>query len=326
MIISASYKTDIPAFYGEWFLNRLDAGYCRVVHPYNRHQILHVPLGREEVDGFVFWTKNAAPFMKGFREVRERGHPFVVQYTINGYPRSLESRVVDAEQSIETFREINSEFGRRAAVWRYDTIVVTSDTPLDFHVSNFERLASALKGSTDEVVVSFAQFYKKTLRNMDDAAERSGFDWSDPSREDKLSLLSRMLRIAASRGMALTICSQPELASEIGREAHCVDTARLSDVAGRMLAAAKKGARKECGCFQSRDIGDYDTCPHGCVYCYAVNSRERALSRYRAHDPRAETLFPVTAPGPELRAASTERSEAAAVQLNLLQPKGGSSK
>ncbi len=179
MIISASYKTDIPTFYGEWFMNRLRAGYCKTLNPYNR-QIQRVSLTAEDVDGFVFWTKNVGPFVGHLAEVRRRGFPFVVQHTVNGYPRVLEQAVVDAAKSVEHVRQLADEFGPRVCVWRYDTIVFSSVTAREFHIETFARLAKGLDGATDEVVVSFAHMYKKTLRNMNHAADANDFTWSDP--------------------------------------------------------------------------------------------------------------------------------------------------
>lgn len=296
MIISASYKTDIPAFYGEWFRNRLRAGFCKMANPYNRNQRFTISLRRENVDGFVFWTKNVAPFMGVLDEVHERGFPFMVQYTINGYPRALESRVVDAGRSVEHLRAVAQKFGGRVAIWRYDTIVFSTITDPAFHRRTFSELASRLTGATDEVVVSFMQLYDKTQRNMDEAARRDGFEWQDPPAETKRALLADLAAIAADYKMRLTICTQPDLVVPGVGEARCVDGPRLMDVAGTPFRAKLKGMRAGCGCFESKDIGDYDTCPHGCVYCYAVRRREVALRRYQAHDPEGEYLFPQ---GPE---------------------------
>ncbi|MES2643865.1 MAG: DUF1848 domain-containing protein [Myxococcota bacterium] len=300
MIISASYKTDIPAFYGRWFRNRLRAGYCKMVNPFNAHQVFEVSLRPEDVDGIVFWTKNPGPFLDGLADVHERGIPFIVQYTINGYPRVLESRVVPADKSIEHFRRIADTYGRLVPVWRYDTIVFSSETPPDFHRRNFERLASALEGATDEVVVSFAQIYKKTQRNMNEAAKEHGFTWSDPPASEKLALVRELAAMARARGIQLKVCSQKAYVVEGVQEARCVDAQRIMEVAGRLVASKLKGNRKECGCFYSKDIGDYDTCPHGCVYCYAVTSTAVAARRFREHDPEGEFLYPrVGAPPPE---------------------------
>lgn len=300
MIISASYKTDIPTFYGEWFIRRLRAGSCKMVNPYGR-QVYRVALDRQSVDGFVFWTKNIAPFLKHLPEVRERGFPFVVQHTINGYPRALETSVVSAEKSIESAWRVCESFGPRALVWRYDTVVFSSLTPAAFHVENFKHIASQLEGATDEVVVSFAHVYKKTKRNLDTAALDVGFTWEDPTPEAKRALLAAFLRISREHRMRLAVCSQRELLVEGAFDAKCVDAHRIEALGGVSLHTRLKGNRKDCGCFESRDIGDYDTCPHGCVYCYAVQNRELALERFRKHDPESEFLFApaYASPSPE---------------------------
>ena len=291
MIISASYKTDIPTFYGDWFVNRLRAGYCKTLNPYNR-QIVRVSLTPEDVQGFVFWTKNVGPFVGHLAEVRRRGFPFVVQHTINGYPRVLEEAVVDAAKSVAHVRRLAEEYGPRVCVWRYDTIVHSSVTSREFHVETFSRLAKELQGATDEVVISFAHLYEKTLRNMDRAADDNGFTWSDPSDEWKRSLLIELTEIATGHRIQLTVCSQPQFIVPGSGEARCVDAVRLNEIGGTPFRAKLKGNRKECGCYEARDIGEYDTCPHGCVYCYAVKNRNLALERFRQHDPDSEYLFP----------------------------------
>ena len=292
MIISASYKTDIPSFYGKWFSNRLKAGFCRMVNPYNRRQRFTISLGKKDVDGFVFWTKNIVPFVTVLDEIDNLDFPFIVQYTINGYPRALESRVVDATKSIQSFRHLADKYGHRAVIWRYDTIIISSLTDPDFHRSNFERLATQLSGATDEVVVSFMQIYDKTRWNMDEAAKSHGFSWEDPPMESKRELLGDLIEIATDNRMRLAICTQPELMVSGATAARCIDAQRLMEVADRPFQSRLKGMRAGCGCFEAKDIGDYDTCPHGCVYCYAVRRRPVALDRYQNHDPESEFLFP----------------------------------
>jgi len=291
VIISASYRTDIPAFYGEWFMNRLEAGYCLAVNPYGS-RITRIALDRESVDGFVFWTKNLRPFLKHLPEIRRRGYRFVVTYTITAYPRALESSVVDADRSVETLCRVAEQYGPRTCVWRYDPVIITSLTPPEYHLRSFERLAGRLSGATDEVVISFAQFYVKTTRNMAQAAGRFGFSWHDPAEEEKRTLVRRFVQIAAGHGMKLSLCAQRHLIVEGAFDARCVDAQRLADLGADMSPVREKPHRKECGCFESRDMGEYDTCPHGCVYCYAVRSRKIALARFKAHDPTSEFLFP----------------------------------
>ena len=290
MIVSASYKTDIPTFYGDWFMNRLRIGYCKMANPYSK-EIVRVALDRDSVDAFVFWTKNLGPFVPHLPEIRARQFPFVIQYAINNYPRSLEFSVVDAARAVEHVRRISAAFGPRVCVWRYDTIIFSSITPAKFHLHNFADLATRLSGAVDEVVVSFAHFYKKTLRNLEWAGKEFGFDWWDPDLTEKQKLLKQLVEMAASVGIQLTVCSQPAFLVPGASQARCVDARRLSDVAGQTIPARLKGNRKECGCYHSVDIGEYDTCPHGCVYCYAVQGRDLAQARYRKHDPESEFLF-----------------------------------
>ncbi|MGQ9364773.1 DUF1848 domain-containing protein [Azospirillum sp. ST 5-10] len=300
MIVSASYRTDIPAFYGRWFLNRLAAGYARVANPYGGPPA-RVDLTPAAVDGFVFWTRNLAPFRPALDAVEGLGLPYVVQHSITALPRPLERSVVAWETAVAQVHALRRRHGRRAAVWRYDPVVTTTLTPPDWHRATFARLAGALAGTCDEVVVSFLQPYRKTARNLDRAAGEHGFSWRDPDATEKRALLADLAGLAAEHGMALTLCSQPDLLAGPGPAAvgpagvgpaRCIDAARLADVAGRPVAAPTRGNRPGCLCARSRDLGDYDTCPHGCVYCYAVADRDRAGARFRAHDPAGDFLFP----------------------------------
>lgn len=289
MIISASYKTDIPAFYSAWFLRRLDAGFCRSVNPWGG-QVYEIPLTAETVDGFVLWTRNIRPLAPNLARIAAVA-PYVVQFTVTGYPRSLETSTVPADQAVEDLRDLRRRDGPRVAVWRYDPILFTSATPAGWHRRNFAALARSLAGTVDEVVVSFAHIYRKTRRNLEAAAMRSGLTWRDPPDEEKAALAAGLTEIAADHGMAFRVCAQAALVPPGGALARCIDADRLSAVAGRPIAAPVKGNREDCLCHRSRDIGAYDTCPHGCVYCYAVTSPATAKRRYAAHDPEGAFLF-----------------------------------
>jgi len=265
-----------------------------MVNPYGR-QVYTVDLRREAVDGFVFWTRNIGPFMDALKEVRGGGYPFVVQYGITGYPGAIEHSVIDIAKSIEHVRRIAEEYAPRVAVWRYDTIVFSSLTPREFHLRTFERLASAMEGATDEVVISLTHLYNKTLRNMNAAASQFSFTWNDPPDEQKLRLAAELVQIAKAHRMQLSVCSQRPYIVEGAADARCIDAARLSDVGGKPIDTRLKDNRKECDCYQSRDIGEYDTCPHGCASCYAVGSQATARRRFSEHDPDSEFLFPPAA-------------------------------
>jgi hypothetical protein len=278
MIISASYRSDIPAFHGDWFLAALAAGEVAVANPYSQRPYL-VDLRPDAVDGYVFWTRNARPFARALAAVAAQGRPFVVQYTILGYPRAIDTNVIDPRLAIENAHAIAAAYGRRVVVWRYDPILLTPETETGWHRINFARLADALAGIADEVVVSFAQLYAKSARNL--AKARIG--WRVPELAEQTGLIADLGAIAAERGIAFSLCTQPALAAASGgRAARCVDAARLADIAGRPIAAATKGHRPGCLCAESRDIGAYDSCVHGCRYCYAVADHEAVQRRLRA--------------------------------------------
>ena len=283
MIVSASYRTDIPAFYSTWFARRLAEGHAMVANPYGGKSY-RVALRGDDVDGFVFWSRNMQPFRDNLANL---GAPFMVQYTVTGYPRALEPSVLTAAQAIDDIKALARQYGGRAVVWRYDPIVFTDLTDAAFHRRNFAALAGALKGAVDELCVSFAQIYRKSRRNLDLAAKQHGFTWRDPDWDEKQALLPELQAIAAAQNMRLTVCSQPEAG---GTGAACIDATRLSELAGHDIKARQKGNRRGCLCAESRDIGAYDTCPHGCAYCYAVRDRDKALANYRGHDAAGERL------------------------------------
>ncbi len=287
MIISASYKTDIPAHYGAWFARRLDAGWCRVVNPWGG-QVSTLDLTPRAVDGFLFWTRNIAPFRPVLDEVAERGLPFYVQYTVTGYPRALEAGVPQADDAVAAVCDLASRFGIGNVVWRYDPVVLTDATPPDWHRANFARLAGALAPWVDEVTLSFMHPYRKTRRNLDAA----GLAWRDPTDDEKRAILADLAGEAVAHGLTPTLCTQPDLRIPPLTAARCIDAERLSRMAGRYINAPGKGYRQGCACASARDIGDYDTCAQGCVYCYAVSKRDTAKRRLRAHDPESPALRP----------------------------------
>lgn len=294
MIISASYRTDIPAFYGKWFLNRLRVGYCKRVNPYNRRVSL-INLSKEVVEGIVFWTRNPLSFLEGFDSVRNMGYPFYLQFTITGYPEILDKHVPRWEDSVVVFEKISRKYGPHSVVWRYDPILFSSLSDEDFHIRNFSRISRSLEGLTSEVIVSFTSFYRKTIEKMNRLSGEEGIRFYDPPDAMKISFASRLADIARSCGMSLSLCGQRDLLSEGVADACCIDPFRLSDVAGKILPLPPERSHRpgsSCGCYAARDVGEYETCIHGCLYCYAVKSGVTALKNFRSHDPDGEFLLP----------------------------------
>jgi len=195
VIVSASYRTDIPAFYAEWFLRRLEAGFALVRNPYSA-QMYRVDLRPHRVTGFVFWTRNFGPLLEHLDRLRAFGRPFTAQFTITNYPRAIEPAVIPAEKAVEQMHRLAREVHPLCPVWRYDPVLFTSLTPPEFHLANFGELASRLEGAADEAVLSFAQIYAKSRRNLDAAARRHGFAWDDPPDEAKRELAARLAELA----------------------------------------------------------------------------------------------------------------------------------
>lgn len=288
-ILSASYKTDIPAFYGDWFEGRLDAGYVEVRNPYNS-KLSRLPLNPTDVDAFVFWTRNTAPFLPLLSNKIEGIYPFYFQFTITGYPKPIERSVIDDAIAIRQIRELRDRYGPHAVVWRYDPIFISDLTPMSFHRRNFEKLAAALQGSVNEVTVSFTQLYAKTKRNLVALEARHPVGFADPPFSQKVELLGWMREKALEFGQRLTVCTQPQLETDEVTGAACIDGNRLAQLGYKAGITRMQKNRDGCLCLQSRDIGSYDTCPHGCVYCYAVQSMSNVKIAAKNHDRNSSIL------------------------------------
>ncbi|QKV64547.1 DUF1848 domain-containing protein [Pseudomonas sp. 43A] len=289
MIISASRRTDIPAFYAEWFIKRVRAGFLLTRNPFNHNQIRRVSMLAQDVEAIVFWTRNPTNLMPYLPELDERGFNYYFQYTITGYPRSLERSVPNPYKAIEEFRKLSSQLGARRVIWRYDPVLLSNLLPLEEHKRLFQKIAKNLSGYTRRVVVSFSDFYKKTEKNLRDV---EGLICSDiaKDRESLQKLTDFMAKTAAQHDMEIFTCAEEVEVNEIGH-GKCIDERLIQEVFGLSLSGDKdKGQRESCGCIKSVDVGVYNTCLHGCSYCYATFSHERVISNKRNHDPDSPFL------------------------------------
>jgi len=290
-IISASRRTDIPAWYSRWFMERVRAGFCEVANPFNG-KTERVPLGVADVDGIVFWTRDPRPMLHaGFEELRAMGFGFYVQQTILGYPELFDPRSPSAKKAAAAAREVTRRFGPRALVWRYDPVILTSATDTAWHVRNFEAILSMLEGAADTCVVSFVDHYRKLDRNFYPLLEKNGVELFSPQPAELRGLRRELAARARAAGAALTTCCEPEFADVVEAPAgSCVDVARMEAVTGNHLTGAPpRPTRAGCRCAASKDIGAYDTCPAGCAYCYANRSPEAAMKNFR-RGPRGASL------------------------------------
>lgn len=265
MIISASRRTDIPAFFSDWFLKILRDGSVKVSNPMNKKQIRTVLLNRAFVDAFVFWSKNPKPFFPVLDVLDKAGYPYYFLYTLNDYPQAIEPGVPPLEERIETMKQLADRIGPDRVVWRYDPILLTRVISPEQHRERFEKLADSLSGSVNTCIFSFYTPYRKTSRSM----AQLGFIL--PDSDQKRDLVRHLAAVTAKKGIELTACCCPDDYTDLSvRPAACIDPDRLTLITGKTFNRKKdSGQRPECHCISSVDIGTYRTCRHNCRYCYA---------------------------------------------------------
>lgn len=283
MIINTGQRTDIPAFYARWFLNRIRAGSVCVRNPYNPSQVSRYRLSPKVVDCIGFCTKNPLPLLPYLDQLQGYGQYWYV--SITPYGRDLEPNVPDKHRLLQAFRQLSREVGKQAIGWRYDPILLTERYTTEYHLRAFRTMAETLAGFTDTVVISFVDCYPKVLQNFPEL--------QTVPEAVRLQLGKELIGIAARYGMQLRTCAEGDQLAPYG--ADCSGCMKLSDyerAIGKKLHAPKvKGARAECACYLSCDIGAYSTCRHFCRYCYANGARQEVLARSRQHDPDSPFLI-----------------------------------
>ena len=283
MIINTGQRTDIPAFYSEWFANRLKEGFVCVRNPYNPKQVSRYLLDPSVVDVIGFCTKNPAPMFRYMDLLKDYGQYWFV--TITPYGRDIEPNVPDKHVLIESFKRLSDTVGPSATGWRFDPILLSSRYTPEYHLRAFEQIASELDGYTETAVISFIDLYPKVRRNFPEARE--------VPEEQRLSIGKKIIRIASRHGMTVKPCAEGEALAAYG--ADCTGCMKISDyekaIGKRINAPKRKGARTECACYLSCDIGAYDTCRHLCRYCYANSDPSRVMAQALQHDPRSPFLI-----------------------------------
>ncbi|MEA3407000.1 MAG: DUF1848 domain-containing protein, partial [Chloroflexota bacterium] len=295
MIISASRRTDIPAFYAQWFMNRVRAGYCTVPNPYNREQVSRISLHPEDVAVIVFWTRHPPPLFKHLRELDQRGFKYYFHYTVLDNPRTLDRRTPALVTSIEAFRALADTIGPDRVIWRYDPIVFSNETPVDFHLSKYEEIAFALKGYTSRSVISILDIYRSISHRLESLEEKGlkVVEHTEVPSKDFCALMTGLVEIATANDMEIASCAEPLGLERYGiMPGKCIDDVYIRDIFGIQVTDKKDPYQREaCGCVVSKDIGMYETCLFGCQYCYATRSFDRARQNYREHDPQSPSLI-----------------------------------
>ncbi|MBF0482354.1 MAG: DUF1848 domain-containing protein [Desulfovibrionaceae bacterium] len=290
-VVSASRRCDIPSFYPRWFASRLRAGFALAANPFNPAQVSRIDLSPDKAKVFVFWTRNALPLMPFLGELAARGQGFYFLHTLLDSPRELEPHSPRPPRAVEGFRRLADKVGPDKVIWRYDPIVLSAKTGVDFHLRAFKRLARSLAGATRRVTVSLMTPYRKTAGRLA-ALAGAGLAPYAPGEDELSRLMTGLSGLARGFGLEITACAP---GTDLGRfglsPGACVDPVLIRRLFGLNVAPGKdKGQRPGCGCAKSRDIGAYDACLFGCLYCYATTSFTRARANHRAHDPGAPCL------------------------------------
>jgi hypothetical protein len=288
-IISVSRRTDIPAFYSDWFMARLAEGFAGVVHPFGGQRYI-VSLKPEDVVCFVFWSKNFTPFLEHLNTIENMGYKFYFNYTITGLPSAFESNV-QKETAIESLKQLSKTYSPKHINWRFDPIIISSICDRDFHIRAFEKLASELAGYVERCYFSFVARYGKVIRNFTEFEKSHNLKIFDCSNDFRIDLASELTTIAENYGIEMFSCCGDYLVGEKIQKAHCIDGRIIEELFfPEGFSFKHKPTRDECGCTESTDIGTYDTCPHGCIYCYANTNKGRANKAFQNHDKTAAFL------------------------------------
>lgn len=270
MILSVSRRTDIPNYYSEWFFNRLKKGFLYVRNPMNAHQVSSIDLSPKVIDCIVFWTKNPANMIDRLEELN--GYDYYFQFTVTGYDQDVEQNLPDKKQVIiPTFKRLSEKIGKEKVIWRYDPILLNDKYTLEYHIKAFAEIAQELSDYTEKVVISFVDLYAKTQRNTKDLRMRALTD------NEMLSLGEALAEITKTHNLKIESCAEGIDLGSVGiAHGHCVDKELIERITGFKLKCDKdKNQRIECGCFDSIDIGLYNTCQNGCKYCYANFNKDR---------------------------------------------------
>ena len=289
MIIHTGMRTDIPAFYNEWFLNRIREGYVLVRNPYQFSQVTRYSLSPDVVDLIAFCTKNPAPMLPHMDALKDYGQYWFV--TITPYGKDIEPYVPYKEAVMEDFQKLSELVGVDSIGWRYDPI--DDWHSMEWHISQFESMAKTLSGYTKTCVISFIDLYKKVERNFPEARA--------VSKGDRLILGKELIQIAGNYGMTVKPCAEGTELAVYGADCSGCMTVRTFETAlNTSLDVPKRSQNpknRQCGCMLTADIGAYDTCGHLCRYCYANSNPALVREKRKRHDPKSPFLIGNSMPG-----------------------------
>ena len=268
MIISASRRCDIPKYGKKWLLENLKQEYVNVTNPFNRNQIKKVSLKSEDVDLFVFWTKDCSDFTDVLDYLKSKNIKFLIQYTINGYPPEIEPHTGNTEKIINNFNDINLRYPG-SVLWRYDPVILADSFDLKYHTKKFSYIFQNIKHSTARCYTSFFDEYRKNKKFI----TAYNVNINDFSKYEEI--LTEFDNIVDGSDVKLVVCSEPVnyISYKNVIKGACIDKDYINELLALNIQGKRdSGQRKFCSCVKSIDIGAYNQCRTGCKYCYACNN------------------------------------------------------
>ncbi|MCH5321540.1 MAG: DUF1848 domain-containing protein [Eubacterium sp.] len=298
MILQTGMRTDIPAFYSRWFLNRIKEGYVLVRNPYNPSAVTKYRINPEVVDLIAFCTKNPAPMLPHMDTLKPYGQYWFV--TITPYGKEIEPNVPDKAKVIEDFKTLSKTVGIDSVGWRYDPIFISEKYSLDFHLETFEKMAGELCGYTHTCVISFIDLYKKVINNFPQAIE--------VNKTERIKIGKTFADIGKKYNITIKACAEGDELKPYGVDCDGCLTQGTYETAlhTKLNMPKRKGQRSACACFFGNDIGAYDTCKHLCKYCYANTNPKAVLQNSKRHNPNSPFLIGSHMPGDKIREAKQE--------------------
>ncbi len=285
MIINTGARTDTAQWYAPWLLRRFEQGFVYVRNPLFPHKVSRYELDPTVVDCVEFCSKNYAPLLPRLHEITSRFNTHF-HYTITAYGPDIEPEVPDLDESVRTLLELEKQVGSQRICWRYDPVLLSNSYTVERHLQTFAWLTERLAGHIDRCIFSFVEMYQKLERNFPELEPIC------PKDRDRLA--AGLGSIAAKHGMPIQTCGNNGVWPQYGiGTSGCTTLSMLGAANGVEFKKLKhKGQRAGCGCFESRDIGAYDSCPNGCRYCYANRDHNKALYNYlHEHDPESPFLL-----------------------------------
>lgn len=285
MIISASRRTDIPAFYSDWFFNRIKERYVLVPNPYNSKMISRISLDPAVVDCIVFWSKNPAPMLEKLDKLKDYNYYF--QFTLNPYGPDIENHLPAISKRIDTFKRLSDRIGKEKVIWRYDPVLTNETYTPGFHKEKFAEIAYELKEHTEKCMLGFIDHYQHIRTAV------SQFNIQSLLKADIEEMAVSFKKTVDTCSIQLDTCTVKVDLTHLGIPGGlCIDNQLVERIAGYPISVRKdKNQRDICRCAESIDIGTYESCLNGCIYCYAIKGNYNTVKyNLNKHDKNSPML------------------------------------